>query len=441
MKSFQLRITSISHWQIFQVIRFCSVIGTNILFTKGLLETSAIGVYESILLIATISSSFWVSGIMQGLLGVFPKNEKSPALFNSFFLLTIIGLVVAIALYITQEQFVNWFNISNTTLFNKLFIWYLVYTTFNNPTYVNEYFWMMTNRNKPLLLYGSLIYFLQFAVLILPLAVGFSLLQSFQLLAVLSICKWIYSWIIIYQHSQVLIEPKFIRILLSKSVPLAAATLISGYAQYIDAWIVKKHFDDATFAAFMYGAREFPLSLIMANALSETLANRIRVNGIHDNLKIIGNEAKKLGLILFPITCLLIVVMPVLFPLIYNHDFTLSASIFNIYLLLIIPRLLFPQSILIGCGKNPIILWSAVIELGINIGCSLLLLNIMGIEGIAWGTVIAYMADKIFLWLYVSKKFQLPLQSVTHLKLWITGSLTVLGFYIVYHQILSTFLL
>lgn len=440
MKSTKFPVSSISPWQIFQIIRFSSVIGTNILFTKGLLETSAIGIYESILLIAAISSSFWVSGIMQGLLSTFPKNEKSPALFNTFILLSIFGMFVALVLYSTQENFITWFNISNTTLFDKLFIWYLLFTSFNNPTYVNEYFWMMTNRNKPLLLYGALVYFLQFAVLTLPIATGFTLLQSFQLLAFLAICKWIISWIIIYRHSKFIIDPNFTRILISKSIPLAAATLISGYAHYIDAWIVKNHFDEATFAAFMYGAREFPLSLIMANALSETLANRIRIHGIHDNLSFIGIEVKKLGKILFPLTCLLIIVMPVLFPLIYNEDFSLSASIFNIYLLLIIPRLLFPQSILMGSGNNRIILWSAMIELGINISSSLLLLHLIGIEGVAWGTIIAYLADKIFLWFYVSKKFQLPAKSVTHLKLWITGSLTVIGFYIVYYQVLSTFL-
>lgn len=440
MKSTKFPVSSISPWQIFQIIRFSSIIGTNILFTKGLLETSAIGIYESILLIAAISSSFWVSGIMQGLLSTFPKNEKSPALFNTFILLSILGMFVAFVLYSTQEHFITWFNISNTTLFDKIFIWYLLFTSFNNPTYVNEYFWMMTNKSKPLLLYGSLVYFLQFAVLTLPLATGYTLLQSFQCLTILAICKWIISWIIIYRHSKLIVDPNFTRILISKSIPLAVATLISGYAQYIDAWIVKNHFDEATFAAFMYGAREFPLSLIMANALSETLANRIRIHGIHSNLSFISLEAKKLAKILFPLTCLLIMVMPVLFPLIYNEDFTLSANIFNIYLLLIIPRLLFPQSILMGSGNNRIILWSAILELVINISSSLLLLNLIGIEGVAWGTIIAYMADKMFLWFYVSKKYLLPAKSITHIKLWITGSLTVIGFYVVYHLVLSTFL-
>lgn len=440
MKSTRYPFQSISAWHIFQIIRFGSLIGTNILFTKGLLETSDIGTYESLLLIAAVSSSFWVSGMMQGLLGSFPRNEKSPALFNTFILLSVLSIVIAMVLFISQGNMVNWFNISETSLFNNLFPWYMVFTAFNNPTYVNEYFWMMTGRNKPLLTYGAVIYFLQFAVLTLPLAAGFSILHSIQLLAILGILKWFISWMVIYRHSEIRIDYRFIRLLVSKSVPLAAAALVSGYAQYIDAWIIKNYTDEKTFAAFMYGAREFPLSLIMANALSETLANRIRLNGIQDSISIIGSETKKLGKILFPLTCLLIILMPILFPLVYNEDFTISGGIFNIYLLLIIPRLLFPQSILIGTGNNRIILWSALFELTINVGSSLVLIQVMGIAGVAWGTVIAYLADKLFLWVYVINKLQIPAQSVTHFRVWLTGSLTVIGFYIAYHQVLSTLL-
>lgn len=440
MKALRVHVHTISPWQLFQLIRFGSLIGTNMLFTKGLLDTSTIGTYESLLLIAAISSSFWVSGIMQGLLGTFPRNEKSPALFNTFILLCGLSIVIATLLLVIQKDIISWFNISNTVLFGKLFIWYILFTAFNNPTYVNEYFLMMTGKNKLLLLYGSVVYIIQLAVLTLPLAFGFSILQSIQLLACLGIIKWIVSWGIVYRHSIICMDANFIRLLISKSMPLAAATLISNYAQYIDAWIVKHYSNETTFAAFMYGAREFPLSLIMATALSETLANRIRLNGIEHSIPIIGSETKKLAKILFPLTCLLIIVMPILFPLIYNEDFTMSGRIFNIYLLLIIPRLLFPQSILIGKGNNRIILWSALFELTINISCSLFLLHFMGIEGIAWGTVIAYMADKLFLWIYVSKKMHLPAHAVTHLRGWLTGSLTVIGFYIIYHQIISTLL-
>lgn len=432
------QVKAINPWQIFQLIRFGSLIGTNILFTKGLLQTSDIGTYESLLLIAAVSSSFWVSGIMQGLLGTFPRKEKTPALFNTFILLNGLSFVVAAILFVVQNNILIWFNISDTTLFVKLFIWYIAFNAFNNPTYLNEYFLMMTGRNKALLLYGMVVYFFQLAVLTLPLATGFSMILSIQLLACLGLLKWIVSWGIIYRHSIFSMDANFVRLLISKSVPLAAATLISGYAQYIDAWIVKHYSDEKTFAAFMYGAREFPLSLIMANALSETLANRIRLYGIQDSLSIIKSETKKLAKILFPLSCLLIVLSPIVFPLVFNQDFILSSSIFNIYLFLIIPRLLFPQSILIGTGNNRIIVWSASFELIINISSSLLLLHLIGIKGVAWGTVIAYMADKLFLWNYVCKKLRLHAQSITHFKIWFIGSIILIIFFIVFHQFFPT---
>ncbi|MDP2336448.1 MAG: hypothetical protein Q8N05_08375 [Bacteroidota bacterium] len=48
--------------------------------------------------------------------------------------------------------------------------------------------------------------------------------------------------------------------------------LLSGSGQYIDGFIITAWFDDATFAVFRYGARKFPLVIILlANAFSSSV--------------------------------------------------------------------------------------------------------------------------------------------------------------------------
>ena len=105
--------------------------------------------------------------------------------------------------------------------------------------------------------------------------------------------------------------------------------------------------------------------------------------------------------LLFPISILLILTSKILFPIVFNAKFEASASVFNVFLLLIISRLAFPQTILIGLRKTRVIMVAAFLEICINISASLLLLPVFGLIGVAMGTVIAYFAEKIILILYL----------------------------------------
>lgn len=430
-------LKAISAWQLFQIVRFSSLIATNIFFTKGLLSTAHIGVYESILLIGSAGSAFWVTGIMQGLLSVFSHQKKSAALFNTFLLMTSVSILTTGILLLFTAPITELFRISNTDLFYKLFPWYVIFLLFNNVSYLNEYFFMITARNKTLLCYGFLSYGIQFLLLVLPLLLHYDIVQSIQALAILGFVKFLFTLYTVRKNAEWQIDTSFMQLLLQKSWPLALAMLVSGYANYIDGWMIKYFFDEKVFAGFMYGAREFPISLIMAGALSETLANTVRKDGLNNTLPVLRTQARQLSLFLFPITYVLIILVPILFPIIYNKDFASSALIFNIYLLLLIPRMLFPQSILMGLGKNRIILLSAILELSVNVVASLTLIHLIGWEGAAWGTLIASVIDKLFLWIYAKKYLSVPLQSVTHIKTWFWGSLFLIFFYMLSYYIIT----
>ena len=55
-------------------------------------------------------------------------------------------------------------------------------------------------------------------------------------------------------------------------LPLVITSLISGSAQYIDGIIVSAVYrHPERFARFRYGAKEFPLALMLANGLSSAM--------------------------------------------------------------------------------------------------------------------------------------------------------------------------
>jgi O-antigen/teichoic acid export membrane protein len=180
--------------------------------------------------------------------------------------------------------------------------------------------------------------------------------------------------------------------------------LLSGSGQYIDGFIITSYFDDATFAVFRYGAREFPLVLLLANSFSSSmLPGFADPSGLKLNLEKIKVNSRKLGSWLFPLSGILMLATHQVFPLVFNASFSESATIFNIYLLLIVSRLLFPQTILIGLQKTRPILWASALEIALNVALSLWFVQFWGIAGVAFGTVCAYLFEKLLLIALVRK--------------------------------------
>ncbi|MFN3940876.1 MAG: hypothetical protein ACK4IY_09830, partial [Chitinophagales bacterium] len=65
-----------------------------------------------------------------------------------------------------------------------------------------------------------------------------------------------------------------------------------------------------------------------------------------------------------------------------------------IYILLIIPRAIIPQAILTAKLQTGFLLRVSLLEFIINISVSLLLLKFIGLAGIAFGTVVAFIFEK-----------------------------------------------
>jgi Na+-driven multidrug efflux pump len=92
----------------------------------------------------------------------------------------------------------------------------------------------------------------------------------------------------------------------------------------------------------------------------------------------------------------------------FNEEFQKSADIFLVYSLLIIPRLIFPQTVIIGRKKTHIALIAAILELALNIPLSLLMIKLgYGLVGVALSTFIVYLVGKILLVAYLWVKMNI----------------------------------
>ena len=112
----------------------------------------------------------------------------------------------------------------------------------------------------------------------------------------------------------------------------------------------------------------------------------------------------------------------------HPHD---SATIFNIYLLIIISRLLLPQTLLNGLQISKPIMIAALLELIVNVSLSLILVQFYGIAGIAYATFIAYLFEKIYLSVVVKNKLKVGVSEYIPIKIYSIYSFTILVIFVI----------
>lgn len=403
--------------QIFQLLRFSTLMLIGVVFAKSGITTAQIGQYETLLLIAGAVSFFWLNGLIQGFLPLVKKEEidrKSPVLFNVFYLVTGLAVLAGLFLIVFENSIAG-------LLLKKegipYFKYLLIYLLVSSPASLVEYVYLIKKQGNQIVLYGCLSYLMMFFLVIIPVVSGSGMEYSIAGLIVSTLFRFGWLLILLLRNATPTFDWAFIRRHMDSSTPLILSFFLSGSAGYIDSFIVTSYFDDATFAVFRYGARELPLVLLVANAFSiSMLPGFADSSQLKANLQKIKTNSQKLGNWMFPLSGVFMILSPWAFPLVFNPEFQQSATIFNIYLLLIVSRLLFPQTILIGLQKTRLILWASFMEIIVNVSCSLLFVRIWGLPGVAYATVVAYLFEKAVLMVFVSKSCSISVSSYLNIS-------------------------
>lgn len=446
MKRFKV-IDNISGLQLFQLLRFGIFLIISIVFTKSHLTKAEIGSWEMFLFIASLVSFFWVTGIIQSLLPLYHRNKtyrkvgengngKSPEIFNAFLLLSFFSLL----LFVVGQSIKGSISIFSFTGDSPYINLLLVYILLSNPVCLIEYIYLLNNRSYRIVQYGLYTFIAQLVVVIGPIVAGQDLIWSFYGLLLITAVRWVWLIILLRRYTEMRISVAFMKEHLYLGIPLILTSLISGSAQYIDGIIISAFYNDPeTFAHFRYGAKEFPLVLMLANGLSNAMLPEFSTRSrMKESLAKIRLKSKRLMHFLFPASMLMMLFTRWLFPRMFTPEFIRSADIFLIYILLIIPRIVFPQTIVIGRKKTHITLFAAILELLINIPLSLWLINSYGTVGVALATLFVYTIEKIFLAGYVWTKMKIrPNEYIPMTTYAVYSVITVVLFVLIDHRVID----
>ena len=440
-------INNISGLQLFQLLRFVVFFIISIVFTKSHLTPKEIGSWEMFMFIASFLSFFWVTGIIQSLLPLYNRNrsfrrlgenisEKSPEIFNAFLLLVVFSLLFFIMGHILKYNFSVYGNTGNSPYLNLL----LLYLLLSSPVCLIEYIYLLRDRPHRIFQYGIYTFLAQLLLIIVPILLGKDIIWAIYGLLFITIVRWVWLITLLFRYSEFRISPAFLKEHMKLGWPLIITSLISGSAQYIDGIIVSAHFDDPEmFAIFRYGAKEFPLVLMLATGLNNALLPRFGTRTrITESLAVIKKKSRNLMHYLFPISMVVLLFARWLYPRLFTPEFLRSADIFMVYIMLVIPRLLFPQTVIIGRKRTGVAMNAAIFELVVNIPLSLWMVKDYGAVGVALATFIVYSLSKVYLSAYLWIKMKIkPGQYIPIPTFFIYSVLLIILFVLIDHRIID----
>jgi O-antigen/teichoic acid export membrane protein len=369
--------------QIYQFIRFGTTLFAFWVLSR-IFPTEQVGMVEKTLLVANISTFFWLQTVQTHFL---KKNTFSYYHYATFIVYASVCISIGILIY---------------SFWNSQYVFSGLYVLFYPFGTLLEMYWIAQKKSKMLVRYSIIFYGIWTATVALTTYFSHSLF-------------WVYTvWILVLLmrtiFCAVYIPFRFVKLnssFFNSLVWLMLTFLVAGSAEYIDGFLTDALFGKSQLAQFRYGAREIPIFLILANSLSLWITQIIAQNHTENFNQILGQVRRKSSQYLIfstGISALLVLVSTPVYRYVYGVAYVSASMVFDIILLLVVSRFIFSNSILLGLGLDKIQFRIACIELVINVILSVAGAYFWGIYGIAAATVIAYFMEKVFLAIYLYRK-------------------------------------
>lgn len=402
-----------------------------LLLANSWLSPAQVGHYEQWLFLGYLLTSFWVTGALQGFLTFFPGlggPAQQEMAWTACAVLVAGAFTVSGIFWAFQGQLLPLFTGTDEVPALGL---YLLALCLNLSGFLLEHLLLVFRRSRMLLAQGLLFA----AGHLLAVAWGSWHAPALDHLAMALLltgcCKLaVLGIVLVREASWPRFKVQLARKWLGYSVPLMGYALIGALSLSFDSWLVGWHYEGEarTFAVFRYGARELPLALALAGAFA-TAVLPLLSEDLGKGLAAMKSRAIRLFHLLFPFSIALLLSSGYWFPLLFGEEFRESVPLFNIFLLVLASRLLFPRTVLMALGANRAVFWLGFLELALNMFLGFWWVEWLGLAGVAWATVAAYTADKLLMCIYLKARFGISWHAYTPARHFVVYTTLMLGAY------------
>lgn len=425
------QLSEVNALQAFHVMRQAAAILTSVIMAKSALSTEAIGRWEMLLYIGYTLSFFWVSGLIQGMLTIVPKLEEKQRkvfIFNTYLLFFAIGIFAGGALFWCHQPVI--YLLTNGTYLPHIEL-FGIYLALHLPVFLLENLYLLMRQPKNIFRFGvfsSLGHLLSVGI---PLWAGWGIEGGVGGLALFAAMRHLVLLNFIAKQSLAIFQWSCWRQLLQISTPLMGYSILGGLQVTLSAWFVAWFFpgNEHQFAVFRYGAMELPFTLALTNGLGTAILPLLAENQ-REGLVQIRRQSKYLAHLLFPIAIIIMLSSKWLFPWVFRDTFAESVPIFNIFLLILVTRMVFSRTVLTGLQANRVVWWVSVVEILLFTALCFGFGPWLGLKGIALATLAAYASEKIILSVYLYYRYGIRLQAYLDIKTFCWYSIGLLSAYL-----------
>lgn len=375
--------------QFFQLAKFFSLLAVSVLLVKTGYSKEDVANYEFMLWLSGAVSFFWVNALVQVFLSHQPKwslDSQSKNLKSVFLVFQVLAVISAFVAFMAYR---------NLTV--SLFI------LFQTPANINEYFFFSQKKNKHLLAY-SLFTLASIVLLVAILSFyNFEIEYILNALVIGAFLRWSVTFFISlsFLNYKTSLPPK--EFLFAFGL-LCISFVFSGSAEFINGWLVKFFADESAFAEFRLGSKEIPIFTILAATLSNSFISKISADS-DLGLSQLKDKSKRYMHLLFPLSILFVLASTFIYNQFLSSAYESSSDLFAILMLLTIPRLVFPQTIMHALNQQKIITTVSAIELILHVTFAIFLFHILGLKGIVLAIVLANFLEKLLLIAYLKLNF------------------------------------
>ena len=396
--------------QFSQICRFITFLIISAIFTRHNLThltKNEIGDFELMMLLASALSYFWVTGIIQTFLPlynnnhVFPKRtdfrDKSPEIYNTFLLISFFSVGFGLLIFLLRNNIYVYKDLRVVPHVLPLVIYFIL----SNITPLIEYIYYVRDRPYQIINYVFWMSIIQIFMVCTPIIMGFGIEMGIWGLIAVTAVKFVWLLVLLERYAEFKFSREYLKTHFRLGMPLIMSCLLSGSSQYIDGFIASWTNIPGGFAVFRYGAKELPFVSSLSTGLGNSMLTGFSTSeSMRRAMYELKNKSLRMMHYLFPISIVVMFFSRWIFDHLFTQDYIRSSDVFMVYLLMIISRLLFPQTILIGLKKTRVVFWASLLEIILNVIVSLLLIPTYGIVGIPLGTAVVHILEKIFMIVY-----------------------------------------
>ncbi len=419
-------------FQVFQVSRFVLLLLVSVILARIIEEKAILAHYEKLLLVSASITFFWVTGLFNGLIPLYKTattGQQDAYLRMAFQTGTLFAICSALLFAAITGAFFPEVP-ANASLQYSIFI------LLNTSSFLLEYYLLLESKRLALVIFGICFYSAYMLALVIPVWNGQTLASAIQVLSIVAGAKFVLQAVVlsgrIFRKSD---TAGLARKLWNASYPLGIATLIGGAAGYLNSLIAGGYFSNEHFVIYQYGARELPLVMLVAGALSAVksgeIAESLQQGRVAEKLRELKRGSLRLMHFFFPVSIVMIASGDWIFETVFGESFRESVPIFDIFMVLIIPRMLFPQSVLRGHLRTRELMYASAAELFLSLGLSLVFLHVLGLEGIALAALLAFCAERIVLLIHCKRRLGIALKEYTAVRVWVAYSILVLVVFLI----------